>query len=120
MNSIRSFGWQIRKLHRIAWTLRDRLSDDAWNTISQLQSNYASGRSRSPERGLTELLDRIVVALTGFSGSVGEVMTRGQGWRFLDIGRRVERSLKVIELLRHGLLHVDDDERARIELLLVA
>jgi uncharacterized alpha-E superfamily protein len=32
-----------------------------------------------------------------------ESMTRGDGWRFLDIGRRLERAAQMIGLLRHGL-----------------
>ncbi len=115
-----SFGWQILKLQRTAHLLRDRLSLDAWNIVNRLQSDYAAGNLLTIERGLPELLDRIVIALTGFSGAVGEGMTRGDGWRFLDIGRRLERALQVIELLRRGLFHEAEDERARIELLLVA
>ena len=115
-----SFGWQILKLHRTAHLLRDRLSLDAWNIVNRLQSDYAAGNLLTIERGLPELLDRIVIALTGFSGAVGEGMTRGDGWSFLDIGRRLERALQVIELLRRGLFHEAEDERARIELLLVA
>jgi uncharacterized alpha-E superfamily protein len=34
------------------------------------------------------------------SESVMEGMTRGDGWRFLDIGRRLERALQMTELLR--------------------
>jgi uncharacterized alpha-E superfamily protein len=30
-------------------------------------------------------------------------MTRGDGWRFLDIGRRLERALQMTELLRNSL-----------------
>ena len=36
----------------------------------------------------------------------------------LDLGRRLERALQLLELLRFGLITVVDDERARIELLL--
>ena len=32
-----------------------------------------------------------------------ESMTRGDGWRFLDIGRRLERAIQMVELLRNGL-----------------
>ena len=58
--------------------------------------------------------------LASFSGAVSEGMTRGHGWRLLDFGRRLERALQVIQLLRHGLTIVTEDERARIELLLDA
>ena len=62
----------------------------------------------------------IVIDLTSFGGAVSDTMTRGHGWRILEIGRRLERGLQLGELLRHGLVRVTDDERARIELLLVA
>jgi uncharacterized alpha-E superfamily protein len=32
-----------------------------------------------------------------------ESMTRGDGWRFLDIGRKIERAIQMTELLRHAL-----------------
>lgn len=116
-----SFGWQIHHLHRLAWLLQDRLSADAWKIITRLENDYIVGRARAGfEHGLVDLLDRVVINLTAFSGEVGAGMTRGHGWRLLDIGRRIERSLQVIELLRHGLTTVAEDERARIELLLEA
>jgi uncharacterized alpha-E superfamily protein len=34
---------------------------------------------------------------------VMESMTRGDGWRFLDIGRRLERAVQMTEMLRHAL-----------------
>jgi uncharacterized alpha-E superfamily protein len=46
------------------------------------------------------LLDSVVVTLSAFSGLLMENTTRGSGWRFLDIGRRMERALQTIELLR--------------------
>ena len=36
------------------------------------------------------LLDRAIVTLSAFSGLLMENTTRGYGWRFLDIGRRLE------------------------------
>ena len=115
-----SIGWQILKLHRMASLLRDRLSVDAWNIINQLEAHYAAGHSLPIDRGLPEVLDGIVIALTGFNGAAGEAMTRDDSWCFLDVGRRLERALQVIELLRHGLFRVAEDERSRIVLLLVA
>ena len=116
-----SFGWQIHQLHRVGWLLRDRLSADTWKILSRLETDYVVEQSAiQEEHGMMDLLDRVVINLTSFSGAVDEVMTRGHGWRLLDLGRRLERALQVIELLRHGLVSVPDDERARVELLLDA
>ena len=32
-----------------------------------------------------------------------ENMTRGHGWRFLDIGRRLERSANIVTLIKGAL-----------------
>ena len=116
-----SLRWHVERLRNAAWLLRDRLSADSWRIISRLESDLRSGRSRRRERGgLRRTLDQMVMMLASFSGAVSEGMTRGHGWRLLDFGRRLERALQVIRLLRHGLTTVTGDERARIELLLDA
>lgn len=115
-----SIGWQVDHLRGTGWLLRDRLSADSWRIISRLESDLkGSGRRRSGS-SIRRLLDQMTLTLNSFAGAVSEGMTRGHGWRLLDVGRRLERALQVIQLLRHGLTTVVDDERARIELLLEA
>ena len=38
------------------------------------------------------MLNQMIVNLSAFSGLGMESMTRGPGWRFLDMGRRIERA----------------------------
>ena len=47
-----------------------------------------------------------------------EGMTRGHGWRFLDIGRRLERALQMAELLRTALGFATHADAGRLEALL--
>ena len=117
-----SLRWQVHHLRNAAWLLRDRLSADSWRIISRLESDLLrSGQSGRRERGgMRRILDQMVMMLASLNGAVSEGMTRGHGWRLLDFGRRIERALQVIQLLRHGLTTVTEDERARIELLLDA
>ena len=42
--------------------------------------------------------------LTAFEGLTAEAMPRDTAWRFLDLGRRIERGTQLLSLLR-GLLH---------------
>ena len=49
------------------------------------------------------MLDNVVLTLSAFSGLLMENTTRGFGWRFLEIGRRMERALQTAELLRCSL-----------------
>lgn len=115
-----SIGWQLDHLRSTAWLLRDRLSADSWRIISRLESDLRSTGKRRTRSGVRRTLDQMVMILTSFGGAVSEGMTRGHGWRLLDVGRRIERALQVLQLLRHGLTGALDDERARIELLLDA
>jgi uncharacterized alpha-E superfamily protein len=44
---------------------------------------------------LSSLLDRLVALLAALSGLVMDSMSRGHGWRFLDMGRRLERAVSL-------------------------
>ena len=110
----------VTHLHGLAWLLRDRLSTDSWRVLSRLDQEFEAPRPRKPLHmsGTLDLLDRTILNLAAFSGLVMESMTRSQGWRFLDIGRRLERTIGVVSLLKHGLSLADEDERARLSALL--
>ena len=42
---------------------------------------------------LAARLDRAIMILTALAGFTSESMTREAAWRFLDMGRRLERAL---------------------------
>jgi uncharacterized alpha-E superfamily protein len=48
---------------------------------------------------LLSILDTIILDLSAFAGLGTESMTRGPGWRFLDMGRRLERASAMGHLL---------------------
>ena len=56
-------------------------------------------------------------ALT-FSGQAMDGMTRDKGWRFLDMGRRLERAADLSDLIRYALVRPVPDEDARLHALL--
>ncbi len=98
--------WTVNQVGRIAWQLKERLSTDTWRVLNQLEKDFQRTQPPTGVRLLAELepLDKAIVTLSAFSGLMMESMTRGQGWRFLDMGRRLERALQMIELLGHGLV----------------
>lgn len=49
---------------------------------------------------LDELLDELVVDLSALDGLICESMTRTPAWRFLELGRRLERSLHIVSLIQ--------------------
>jgi uncharacterized circularly permuted ATP-grasp superfamily protein/uncharacterized alpha-E superfamily protein len=107
-------------LHRLAWLLRDRISTDAWRTLARLQQEFVAPETHPALQvnATLVLLDRGIAALSAFTGLVMESMTRGLGWQFLDIGRRLERGIQIVSLLRHGLVEPAAIESRRLETLL--
>ncbi|WP_428386191.1 circularly permuted type 2 ATP-grasp protein [Mucisphaera sp.] len=103
----------LLRVRRLASLARDRVSVDAWRVLSQLVREYeeaiASGVGTSGDWAeVMDLLNRLLVTLAAFTGVGTESMLRNQGWRFLDMGRRLERAVSVVSLLR--LLTVNPEE----------
>ncbi|MBK9167202.1 MAG: circularly permuted type 2 ATP-grasp protein [Bryobacterales bacterium] len=113
-------SWNALQVRRLGGLLRDRLSSDAWRVLHQLDSVLVAPAQPLPLRLVTgsEAVDRVIVHAASFAGFCQESMTRGQGWRFLDIGRRIDRASHAIELLRHSLTVERRNERDWIQALL--
>jgi uncharacterized circularly permuted ATP-grasp superfamily protein/uncharacterized alpha-E superfamily protein len=87
---------------RTASLVRERLSVDTWRILNDLEAvprrfSFRLGREVDDAH---RLLDAVVDKLAALNGMVMENMTRGHGWRFLDIGRRVERAQRIARLVR--------------------
>ncbi|MCW2243319.1 circularly permuted type 2 ATP-grasp protein [Azospirillum canadense] len=112
-NSLRA---QVLRLHRTAYSVRDRLSLDMWRVISMLERQSQTPRQKLDAAAMLLRLDDLVTILAAIAGMEQESMTRGPGWRFLDIGRRIERSLHTISIMRglnvHGLDRQEEGTQA--------
>ena len=114
-------GWNLKQMRRSAWNLKERLSSDTWRVLQQLEAELSKTPPSNPDQRLTAqitLLDGVVVTLAAFSGLVMENMTRGHGFRFLDIGRRLERALQTTDLLRIGIVDEPPGDEGYLQLLL--
>lgn len=99
----------ISLAYRAASAVRDRISVDTWRVLSHL--NLELERARRPSLEVSDALELshgLLLGLSAFSGVVMENMTHGPGWRFLDIGRRIERASFMVRLLRSMLVSADD------------
>jgi uncharacterized alpha-E superfamily protein len=90
----------VGRVRFIASTVRDRFSGDTWRILGRIEVDAGVRPGRLPLAGALGLIHNLVLDLAAFNGMEMENMTRGHGWRFLDLGRRVERGLHVVELLR--------------------
>ncbi len=126
----------LNALLRVAGTVRDRISTDMWRVLGDLAEfreirealaadraePEAVGDSLEPARRTLsaelELLDRTILSLAAFGGLAMESVTRGEGWRFLDMGRKLERSLYMVGLVRNTLVQAHGYEAPLLEALL--
>jgi len=92
----------LRQLMRVASNLRERLSLDNWRTLNRLTHGLTQRRGRKVAfSDLVGELDLAIAAFTTLSGYALDGMTRDPGWRFLSIGRRLERLQTLCTTLRH-------------------
>jgi uncharacterized alpha-E superfamily protein len=116
-----SLAAMLTALHGAAAVVRDRISIDSWRILNGLALELPPPTSADAEVALPDvlsLLNRLILDLSAFSGMGTESMTRGPGWRFLDMGRRIERALHAAALLRSTLVTPEEDEDPVFETLL--
>ncbi|KJH87949.1 MULTISPECIES: circularly permuted type 2 ATP-grasp protein [Pseudomonas] len=82
-------------LQRLQWAasqVRGKLSRENWQALVELQREAVELETSEPDFGeLLDFLNRLVMSLAALSGFALDDMTRDEGWRFLMIGRRLER-----------------------------
>ncbi|MEO5586892.1 MAG: circularly permuted type 2 ATP-grasp protein [Novosphingobium sp.] len=77
-------------------SLRDRLAPDFWRIVSRPVSATAPVGAQALLRTARQLIERF----SALSGLIAEDMIRGSAWRFLDLGRRIERALSICQVTR--------------------
>ncbi len=106
----------LDSIARLANTVRDRISDECWRLL-----NHLAELGRAEPRVLRDAqkqLDDLLVGFSSFSGMLAENMTRSHSWRFLEMGRRIERALNTVTLLRRSLVQQRPFEDAVLEAVL--
>ncbi|PLX93208.1 MAG: hypothetical protein C0621_08075 [Desulfuromonas sp.] len=93
----------LQAFGRSAFTVRDLWSSDAWHVVDDIQQEWrqARGYCQIESSGpCQDYLDQLLIRLVAFSGLTSESMAHDPGWLLLEIGRRLERGLTTISLLR--------------------
>lgn len=100
---------------RASRNLRENLSDDMKRVISELEiAPYASPIFSVQ---YAHLLD-VIIYLSSVSGLSHENMSREVGWHFLEIGRRIERALFTVRVLKSYLAQGNVFDKFMVENLL--
>jgi uncharacterized circularly permuted ATP-grasp superfamily protein/uncharacterized alpha-E superfamily protein len=93
----------VQRIHTSSFGVRDRLSADTWRILNRLGADAAEPPGQLPLVFARSTLNTLVLDLAAFSGMEMENMTRGHGWTFLDLGRRLERSITIARLVEAAL-----------------
>lgn len=96
----------------VGLSLRDRLAPDFWRIANRPVPQIPNDRPAAMLRVVRELIERF----SALSGLIAEDVVRGPIWRFLDLGRRIERALSICQITRQ-LCGAEDEAEAMSVLL---
>jgi uncharacterized circularly permuted ATP-grasp superfamily protein/uncharacterized alpha-E superfamily protein len=84
-----------------ASVIRDRFSPDAWRALEHLAAVIDAPLPDGPaESAISERVDVALRIVASFSGLAQENMSQLAGWRFLELGRRIERAIATCRFVR--------------------
>ena len=107
----------LAEVYRVGGTVRERLSADMTRLISQLTESV-----QVEEYMLfveySAILNGCLELLSAFSGMERENITRGSGWLFMSLGRRLERAIYLVRQLSEIINPLTEMEWPLLEYLL--
>ena len=101
----------IQAFVQSAFSIRDFWSQDTWRSVDTIHRRWQQ-RVLHNEITVEQLqanLDDLITGIVAFTGLTSESMTREAAWLMLDSGRRLERALTLIALLRSALASRHED-----------
>jgi uncharacterized alpha-E superfamily protein len=113
--SLRHTAEQMLRLTNL---VRDRTSHDMWRVISRIHDRVNRTSAKVAAGDIATELNQIILRLASVHGLAMENMTRAQGWRFLDMGHRIERSAYLCAFLECALLSPQADDASVLEAVL--
>lgn len=102
----------VRRLLDAAYAVRDQLSNDTWLVIGNVDREIIELRDQADTNQpvpLQRTLAAAMQSLLALSGLASESMVRDPGWHFMDAGRRLERSMQLVSVLRSTVVTVNDN-----------
>ena len=112
-----SLNSNLAEVQRVGGNVRERLSSDFSRLISELVDCTRTEEELLFSEYATKLSGCLDL-LSGFSGMERENITRGPGWLFLSMGRRLERAIYSVRQLRELIAPLDEDTWPVLEYLL--
>jgi uncharacterized circularly permuted ATP-grasp superfamily protein/uncharacterized alpha-E superfamily protein len=93
--------WLAGAAQGAASVIRDRFSPDAWRALNELADLINAPLPEGPaESAIFERVNAALRIIASFSGLAQENMSQLAGWRYLELGRRLERALATCRFVR--------------------
>jgi len=101
-SNLDSIPENLGRLRSLSALSRDRMSNETWRIIQNLEQ---LGHSVPPSSlgGFRVPLQQSILLHSAFNGTIRENLTRTESWRFLNIGRRIERCSWLLTLVERAL-----------------
>ncbi|MGV3632864.1 MAG: circularly permuted type 2 ATP-grasp protein [Pseudorhodoplanes sp.] len=99
----------VRMARNAGSVIRERISVDASRLSRRLDELLSNLGELTSETDVLDAAERALNVLSALSGLAQENMNRNAGWRFLEIGRRIERAINTCRLVR---MFASDDATA--------
>lgn len=78
------------RLREVVTSVRDQVTADTWRIVNQLSGLMPGARAGGPVPDLD--LNAVILHLAALNSVLNENMAHGSGWRFMELGRRLERA----------------------------
>ncbi|MGR8933573.1 MAG: circularly permuted type 2 ATP-grasp protein [Gammaproteobacteria bacterium] len=97
-----SIAATIQTFAHVAFSLRNLWSLDTWRTVCDIQRRWERRvvRRQLTVEELQDQLNDLITRIVAFGGLTNDSMAREHGWLMLETGRRLERALQLLALLR--------------------
>jgi uncharacterized circularly permuted ATP-grasp superfamily protein/uncharacterized alpha-E superfamily protein len=113
-----SVAFNIEQTVRAAGAVRDRLSTDNWRELNRVADRLSRIRRSASLPASLDMLDRVIMSLVAVGGLEMAHMTRDDGWRFMSLGRHLERLAYVATTVGEVATSESQDDPALLEWLL--
>ena len=106
---------QQQQLHRMARQLHERFSVDNWHALNRMIQPPSIGGALPSQSEAMSILDDAAASMMTLAGFALDGMSRDLGWRFMSLGRRLERLQFQCVVLQRAL---SMDENGNLDWLL--
>jgi uncharacterized circularly permuted ATP-grasp superfamily protein/uncharacterized alpha-E superfamily protein len=107
----------LTALSRAASSARQFVSATTWRVLGELdneRNQLSTEVATAYDAGVRRRLDTILVHLSSLAGLFNESTVRGPAWRFLEIGRRVERCFGLLSVFEKVVSPADPNLRSSL------